>query len=56
MAAAPVAIGGLFSFVPNELDAAVDPSGPVAPRELPGFSLSCLFRYAIYSPFDLRLS
>ena len=50
-------IGGLASLPPNELDAVVDMSWPVAPSELPpGFSFNCLFKYAMYSPLDLRLS
>ena len=56
---APLAIGGLVSFPPNELDAVVDIRGPVAPRETPtppGFSFNCLFKYAMYSPLDFKLS
>ena len=52
---APIAleIGGLANFPPKELDVVVS----VAPRPgPPGFSLSCLFKYAMYSPLDFRLS
>ena len=51
-----VEIGGLASLFANELEAVVDIKGPVAPKDAPGFSLSYLFKYAMYSPFDLRLS
>jgi len=40
----PVAIGGLASLAPKELEAVVDIKGPVAVRDAPGFSLSCLFK------------
>ena len=36
--------GGLANLAPKELDAAVEPSAPVAPSEPPGFSFSCLFK------------
>lgn len=42
-----VPVGGLASFPPNELEALVDISGPVAPKDEaapPGFSFSYLFK------------